>query len=134
MSKAYLNVGARISTASNAISKEQEYDASDVRILDYTLAAGATDQLIAFALAYANLKVLAIQAIWAAGVTGSNVTLKTNSSGAPAQTFTLKPDIASGWHSDSAFANPVTTNITALYASNPNAAACTLRIVVGNNA
>lgn len=135
MSKAYLSCGSRIDTASNSINKEEEYTASDVRVLDFIVPAGATAQLINFVLPYANLKVLCIQAIWATGLTGVDATLKTNSSGAPAQTFTLKPNVASPWHANSAWPCPITTNITALYAVNPDATnPYTLRIVVGNNA
>lgn len=131
--KAYFGNSARISTSSNQISVEEQYDVNDVRILSYTLAAGAADQLISLNLPYANLKGISIKAEWATGLTGSNVTMKTNSSGSPAQTFTLKPNKVSQWHADSAFANPITANITALYMSNPDANPCTLKIVVGNN-
>lgn len=134
MGKAYLGTSARIDTGANSINKEQEYTASDLRVIDLPVAAGATDVLIPFVLAYANLKVFAIQAIWAAGIAGANATLKTNSSGAPAQTWTLKPNVPSGWSSDEAFANPITTNITALYVTNADATnGFNLRIVVGNN-
>ncbi len=134
MGKAYMTVSTRIDTAGNSINKEHEYTASDLRYIDYIVPAGSTDLLIPFALAYANLKTFGLQAIWTTGLTGANATLKTNSSGAPAQTFTLKPNVASGWHADEAFSNPITTNITALYVTNADATnPFTLRIVVGNN-
>lgn len=135
MSKAYLGASARIDTASNSINKEEEYTVSDVRVLDVVIPAAGTNVLVALTLAFANLKVFAMQAIWGTGLTGGNATVKTNSSGAPAQTFTLQPNVVSPWHANSAWANPITTNITALYVTNPDATnPFTLRLVIGNNA
>lgn len=135
MSKAYYSVGSRLLSASNSITKEIEYDCNDVRELSYTIAPSTTDQLISLNLPYANLKTIAMEAQWASSVASpSNVTVKTNSSGAPAQTFTVKPNKPDGWHADSWQANPITANITALYVTNPNTTdSCTLKILIGNN-
>lgn len=125
---------ASVNNSSNSISKTEEYSVSDARIIDVSVPAATSDQLVPFVLAYAGIKIISMQAIWANTVASpADLTLETNSSSSPAQTFTLKPNAVSDWHSKSAFTNPITTNITALYATNPHATeACTLRIVVAN--
>jgi len=135
MSKAYYSVGSRILSSSSSITREIEYDVNDVRELSYTIPPATTDQLVSLNLPYANLKTIAMEAQWDSSVaTPSNVTVKTNSSGAPTQTFTVKPNKPDGWHADSWQTNPITANITALYLTNPHAtASCTLKILVGNN-
>jgi hypothetical protein len=47
-----------------------------------------------------------------------DVTLKTNSTGAPAQTFALKAKKAMWWNTDRLEANPLTTDITKLFFDN----------------
>lgn len=80
--------------------------------LSINQATGTTNVLVAFAQVAAKIQMLALQ---------SNVdcTIKTNSSGSPANTFNLKAGILEIWSSSSGiFANPVTTDITSLFVTN----------------
>lgn len=74
----------------------------------------ATDQLIAFALDISQCKSFLI---WA---TGSDVTVKTNSSGTPDDTIALTKDQPIVWTTDDSpeFGIPLSADITALYATN----------------
>lgn len=76
------------------------------------VANGATDQLVAFTLDYSQNKVLFITST-------VEMTLKTNSSGAPDQTLSIGP--TSGvvaWSAKCGCVHPITADITALYVSN----------------
>lgn len=74
-------------------------------------AAGATNELLTFTLTVANLQSIAMYA-------DQNMTLKTNSTSSPGNTINLKAGSPLLWSkSNGYFANPLTTNVTALYVS-----------------
>ena len=58
------------------------------------------------------------------------LTIKTNSSGSPAETITITEDVPFFWQRDSGITNPFATNVTALYISPAGAVAGTLKIRV----
>lgn len=68
-----------------------------------------TNQLTAFTLTIANLKAIVM-------VADQNMTVKTNSSGSPQETISLKAGIPFIWTSEAGyFAAPFAGNVTALY-------------------
>lgn len=66
--------------------------------------------------AFADLKSIFI-------LSDKNLTLKTNSSGAPDQTFTIKAGIPFAWSHNSGIANPFDTNVTKFFFVNAGATA-----------
>lgn len=85
----------------------------------------ATDQLIAFALDISQTKQFLM---WA---TGGAITVKTNSSGTPADTFSLVADEPICWDvGDSEFPIPLSADITALYGTNSGTAVLHIRALV----
>lgn len=75
-------------------------------------ATGSTDTLLAFTCDDATLQLLYL-------LSDRDITVKTNSSGAPDDTFALKAGIPLVWHKDDPhFTNPLTAPITALYITN----------------
>jgi hypothetical protein len=55
-----------------------------------------------------------------------NVTVKTNSTGAPGNTFSLGSGKALGWNNTLSYSNPVTSNITKFFVDNTAGAKTTL--------
>lgn len=87
-----------------------------------------TNQLVAFVLDVSQLKSFYMRA------SGGAMTVKTNSSGAPAHTFALLDGEAISWHSDSPLANPFgSTDVTALYVTNAGATTVLLDIRAGTD-
>jgi hypothetical protein len=76
-----------------------------------TIADGTTNGLVAFTLDVSKALAVYISA-------SADMTLKTNSSGSPDQTFALAAGVPLVWCEDMPTANPLTTDITALYATN----------------
>ena len=56
-----------------------------------------------------------------------NVTVKTNSSSSPAQTFTLVAGIGLTWNNANGQSNPLTTDITDLYVTNLGSVAAVMQ-------
>lgn len=92
---------------------EREQSAGAENNIDESLT-DASDQLIAYALDISQCKMLAI---WA---TGSDITLKTNDSASPDDSFTLAQNQPIVWSTDDdpEFGIPLSADITALYATN----------------
>jgi hypothetical protein len=87
--------------------------------IDESIPALTTDQLVAFAMDVSQLKGLYI-------VSDLPLTLETNSAGSPANTITLGAGVPYMWvFGDAAIRDTagavITTDITALYATNPHA-------------
>jgi hypothetical protein len=81
-------------------------------IVDQVIAASQTDLLVAMVFTTASLQAIEILA-------DSNMTLETNSGGAPANTISLKAGIPFLWSkSPGYFANPFTVDVTAWYITN----------------
>jgi hypothetical protein len=94
--------------------------------LSTSVAVGA-NQLHAFALDLSQVKTLYLRA------SGGDLTLKTNSSGSPADTITLLDGEPLSWHSDADQQSPFAsgTDVTALYITNAEAVAVLLDIRAG---
>jgi hypothetical protein len=88
---------------------------------DVTVNNGVTHQLTPLTLATADMKGLIISSDRA-------VTLKTNSSGSPAQTFTIEAGIPLFWFENAPWSNPFTTNVTAFYFTNASGAQANIAI------
>lgn len=75
---------------------------------DNQIAASTTDWQIDVNLAIAKIKSIVV-------VADQNMTIKTNSSSTPAQTWNLIANVPLIWDANSVAASPVTVNITALF-------------------
>lgn len=114
------------SNGGNGLSRTREISAGAENNLDESIAAGAVNQLVAFVLDVSQLKALYLLAAAA-------LTIKTNSSGAPANTFVLQPGVPFVWHDQMPALRDtagvaVGTDITALYVSNAGADAVVLQL------
>jgi hypothetical protein len=96
-------------------------DGENVRSL--TIPASTTNQQIIIAFAIAAMKSIFIKASGAC-------TLKTNSSGAPDDTFSLDADSGVMWHNQMSAANPITANVTTMYITTPSGDPVDLEIYV----
>ncbi len=122
----------------HTISRRNEYSREGVRQIVYTadqsITAGAemnldesftnaTDALTAFVLDVSQLKMFAI---WS---TGGNMTVETNSSSSPINTFTLVDGVPQIWSISQtpALTNPITADITAIYVTNTGTAVLSIR-------
>lgn len=108
-----------------SITKTFDLSAGAEHNIDEAIAAGAVHAPLAFVLDVSQCKALVITA-------DQPLTLKTNSSGAPANTITLAADRPFLWTDgmpamrDSA--GTVVVDVTSLFVSNPGAVATTLQI------
>lgn len=130
------SITTAVAGGSNIVNRTMPYDVDTVDALSITIPAGATNKEIDITFTYASINVLTIEATWPAaaiGVSSGNLTVKTNSSSMPDQTFTLKPNMPSEYHSDSAWSNPITANITKLYVSNAGTSDCVLNIALARD-
>lgn len=93
---------------------------------EYEVPAGATDMQINISIPITTLKGFAFGCSKKSNQTPTleftGLTVKTNSSGAPANTFTVTPTNGVSWSIGDTVANPITTAITALYVSNTGSA------------
>lgn len=94
-------------------------DGEEVREL--TIPAATTNQQILIAFTTAALKSVFIKA-------SGPCTLKTNSSGAPDDTFSLDSDSGVVWHNQMQSDNPFGTNVTTMYVTTPSGDDVTLSI------
>lgn len=98
-------------------------------VYDDMIPAATTNKQIVLALDVSELKGFVIVAEGLA--TGKTMTLKTNSTSTPANTFTLTPASPGiAWHTGGPFTNPLTTDVTAIYVTSDDTAARRLRIYV----
>lgn len=93
--------------------------------INTSVPASTSNQLLTLSFAYATLQAIFL-------LSNQNLTIKTNSSGSPAQTINLLAGIPYEWSlSAGYFTNPIIANVTAFYLTTPGAAA-TLRGYVLN--
>lgn len=114
-----------IATGSFTTQRKVEVSAEQDVCMDVEVPVG-NNQLFALALDVSQLKSLYIEAV------GGALTLKTNSSGSPANTITLADGVPFSWiQNNGALADTsgaaITTDITALYVTNGTAAAVSLK-------
>lgn len=94
-------------------------------VLEHDIAVAGTtpNQLFTTAWVAANAQAIYIES-------DIDLTIKTNSSGSPAQTITIKASTPFLWIKNSGVTNPFATDVTALYQSPAGAVAGTLKLRV----
>lgn len=77
----------------------------------------------------------AMDLIWihVEGAEGGELTLETNNSGTPGDTFTIKVGDDFEWHEDGSLANPFTENITTTFFTNAGEVDLTVRGYLGKD-
>lgn len=106
-----LNIQYSITGLGSPISKTKSVtDEGDVT-LEVAVADGQTNKLVACELDVSQCKALVLMATVA-------MTLKTNSSGSPADTIALSANVPLVYSGDAAETNPLGTDVTALYLTN----------------
>ena len=106
---------------SETLLNEQTLSGNGRQSISETIADSTTDGLVAFALDVsecASFFILADQAL----------TVKTNSSGSPADTLTLSAGVPYLWHTGAIDSFQLGTDVTALYVTNASGEDATLRI------
>ncbi len=88
--------------------------------LDWTVNTGVTNQLQAFVMTIANMQSLYI-------LSNTNVTIKTNSSGSPANTINLLANVPLVWQTGGYYTNLFTVDVTAIYLTNSSGQQATIR-------
>ena len=114
--------GAGVGSGANNISGSFSKECTVVDVIEIPMAANLTNDGTSIAIVAATVESIAMQAFFDSSVASqatSDVTVKTNSSSMPDQTFTLKTNKPGVWNSDMSFDNPITTNITVIYVTNP---------------
>jgi hypothetical protein len=103
-----------------------QYSGSSIPQLTISIPPTTTNQHTPFSMPISPAPVM-----WVMLATGANLTVKTNSSGSPANTFTIVAGTPFLWDGNAAYySNPVTTAITDLYVTNASGVAATLQIDV----
>lgn len=87
---------------------------------DATVATGVTNQSQTFAMTVANMQSLYI-------LSNTNVTLKTNSTGSPANTINLLANVPLVWQTGGYYTNLFTTDVTVIYLTNSSGQQATVR-------
>jgi hypothetical protein len=124
-----LNVRKAGVYSGDAVDFNNNYNADVIDRVDVAVPANAVNQQIAIAFTMAKLVAVELVAV------GTDLTLKTNSTGSPANTFTLKAGKPFTWEFDVGITNPFTADVTTVYLSNPSATtAATLRGFVARTA
>jgi hypothetical protein len=103
-----------------------KYSGSNTMSITATILANTTDQLV-----NASIPISPAPVFLSMLATGANLTVKTNSSSSPANTFNLIAGNPLLWDGNAAyFSDPITTGVTALYVTNSSGSAATLQINV----
>jgi hypothetical protein len=89
------------------------------------IADGAANQLISVSVVEGTLVAFALSST-------QEVTVKTNSSSSPQETFTLKPGEPVTWINGETTGKPIAGNVTSLYVTNASGQAATLKLITGN--
>jgi hypothetical protein len=105
-------------TAEMSQSAGQELNVSEV------IPALSSDLLVALTLDVSQIKSLYIKA------TGGAMTLETNSGGSPANTITLAANGVEEWQTGDNRANPLTTDVTALYVTSTAGGTLEIRVLI----
>lgn len=95
--------------------------------LDVTVAGSTTNESHALAITTAKLRSFFL-------ISSQNVTIKTNSTGSPNNTWNLIAGVPFVWSADAAyFTNPVSANITTIYITNSGTTSARVRLRAGVN-
>jgi len=92
--------------------------------VDETVATGATNELITVAVESTALKMFVLSS-------DQDVTIKTNSSGSPQETFTMKANKPLVWMDGSPSASPIAGDVTALYVTNASGSTANIKMLAG---
>lgn len=96
--------------------------------LDVTVPASTTNQAAALAITTSKLRSFFL-------ISSQAVTIKTNSTSSPSNTWTMVANVPFVWSADAAyFTNPVSANITTLYITNSGTTSARVRLRAGVNA
>lgn len=106
-----------------SITADNNYSGDSQESKDVTVAGSTSDMLINFALDVSQIKAIYI-------LSDKDLTLETNNGTTPDDTISLKAGVPYIWTTDSYDTCKLTTNVTALYASNAGATAARLQLEV----
>lgn len=109
------------------LSGTESISADGSTTLDVTVAGSTTNEAHAFSLDKTKLQSWYL-------VSSQNVTIKTNSTGSPGNTWNLIANVPFVWSASAAyFSNPVSANITTLYITNSGTTSARVRLRAGVN-
>lgn len=91
--------------------------------IDEDIAASTTNQLLTIAIDVSQIQTLFI-------VADGALTVKTNSSGSPVQTLSFAANVPLAWATGAPNANPLTTDVTALYFTNAGGSTVNIRGII----
>jgi hypothetical protein len=116
MSMTYsITEGVRSDIGAGPISSSYSEVGTNEQTIDVTLPAGTVNFAYSLAITAATLQVLCM-------IADQNMTVLTNSSSAPSNTFNLKANIPYLWSvSPGYFPNPLTANVSSLYITSSTA-------------
>lgn len=113
-----------------AVAQQQQITCDGMQHAQVSLAVPCTNTEVNIDLDFADLKALIITC-------DQDMTLKTNSSSTPDDTFTIKKNIPLIWSEDCGFDNPVTADVSTAFAtiaSVDGVSSATLNILAGYDA
>ena len=105
-----------VAASEGQVQQAVTYTASSTTGLDESIASNATNYLINIAIDVSEIESIYIYA-------DQDLTIKTNSSGAPDNTINLNGGTPFEWQSDSYYTNLLTTDITKIYVTNASSPA-----------
>jgi hypothetical protein len=118
-----VTVRREVATNGLAIVTTKQHESDAQLLIDDTIPAGDTNREILAAIDLSKAKVIAIKS-------DKNLTLKTNSSSAPANTINLLANVTYLWETGGYFANLLTTNVTKFFVTNANVTDATFAVIV----
>ena len=111
------------SGASKPVTQSNTYTGSGQASVDETIADNTTDGVVDIAINVSEIKLLIM-------LSDQDMTIKTNSSGAPDDTISLLANVPLIWTSDSYYTNKLTVDVTKLYVTNASGSDASLKIEV----
>lgn len=114
-------IAEQVTTNGRTVRRENTFTGDGQISRSVAVADSETDMLINFAVDVSQIKSIFI-------VSDQDLTLETNDGSSPDDTLSLLADVPYVWHENSDYTNLLTTDITALYATNASGSAATLDI------
>lgn len=114
-------VNQQVFAAGATITAQKAYSAGQQVSVDTNVAIGATNLNLVFALDVSQVQSFVM-------VSDQNLTVKTNSSGSPANTINLLANVPYVWTADAYHTFLLTTDVTSLYVTNASGALARLQI------
>jgi hypothetical protein len=111
------------SSGGRSIEDSHTHSADAQSSIDIDIADATTDQLVDFVLDVSEIKSFFM-------VADGIITIETNSSSAPPDSWTTVANVPIVWHSDSPHANPFSVDVTALYLTNASGASVRFQLEV----